>query len=123
MSRLRFWRRRDETPVVELNRTNPVRFAIVFLIVIAIAIYFGFTKAIPFKHGYRLNAQFASALNIKAKSPVRIAGVDVGEVTSVKPVGGNSRAAVVTMDINSNGLPIHADATAGILTRRPGGAR
>ena len=79
--RRRLWRRHDEIPVVELGRTNPVRFAILFLILLVIALYFGFTKHIPFKHGYRLNATFASALNIKGKSPVRIAGVNVGKVT------------------------------------------
>ncbi|HXP28486.1 MAG TPA: MlaD family protein [Solirubrobacteraceae bacterium] len=114
MSRVRFWRRRDETPVVELNRTNPVRFAIVFLIVIAIGIYFGFTKAIPFKHGYRLNAQFASALNIKPKSPVRIAGVDVGKVTGIERDG---QTALVKMELESKGLPIHSDATVKIRPR------
>ncbi|HEV2974204.1 MAG TPA: MlaD family protein [Solirubrobacteraceae bacterium] len=114
MSRVRWWRRRDETPVVELNRTNPIRFAVVFLLVIAIAIYFGFTKAIPFKHGYRLNAQFASALNIKPKSPVRIAGVDVGKVTGIARQGS---AALVKMEIESKGLPIHADATVKIRPR------
>ena len=67
MSRLRWWRRHDEIPVVELNRTNPVRFAIVLLLIVVIAVYFGFTKHIPFKHGFRLNAEFATAVNIKAQ--------------------------------------------------------
>ncbi len=114
MSRLRFWRRHDEIPVVELNRTSPVRFAIVFLVIIAIAIYFGFTKHLPFKHGYRLNAQFASALNIKGKSPVRIAGVNVGKVTGVKRQGST---ALVSMEIEERGLPIHSDATVKIRPR------
>jgi len=114
MSRLRFWRRHDEIPVVELNRASPVRFAIVFLVIIAIAIYFGFTKHLPFKHGYRLNAQFASALNIKGKSPVRIAGVNVGKVTGVKRQGST---ALVSMEIEDSGLPIHSDATVKIRPR------
>ncbi len=114
MSRVRPWRRRDQTPVVELNRSNPIRFAIVFLVVVAIAIYFGFTKAIPFKHGYRLNAQFASALNIKPKSPVRIAGVDVGKVTGIERRG---KTGLVKMEIESKGLPIHSDATVKIRPR------
>ncbi len=114
MSRFRFWRRHDEIPVVELNRTSPVRFAIVFLVIIAIAIYFGFTKHLPFKHGYRLNAQFASALNIKGKSPVRIAGVNVGKVTAVKRDGST---ALVSMEIEGRGLPIHSDATVKIRPR------
>ncbi len=114
MSRVRFWRRHDEIPVQELNRSSPIRFAIVFLIVIAVAVYFGFTKAIPFKHGYRLNAQFASALNIKPKSPVRIAGVDVGKVTGIQRDG---QTGLVKMEIESKGLPIHSDATVKIRPR------
>ena len=114
MSRFRWWRRHDEIPVVELNRSNPIRFAIVFLLVIAIAVYFGFTKHIPFKHGYRLNAQFASALNIKAKSPVRIAGVDVGKVTGIQRQGSTG---LVKMEIEPKGLPIHSDATVKVRPR------
>ena len=114
MSRLRWWRRHDEIPVVELNRTSPVRFAIVFLVIVAIAIYFGFTKHIPFKHGFRLNAQFASAINIKGKSPVRIAGVNVGKVTGIKRQGSTG---LVSMEIESRGLPLHADATVKIRPR------
>jgi phospholipid/cholesterol/gamma-HCH transport system substrate-binding protein len=114
VSRLRFWRRHDEIPVVELGRTSPIRFAIVFLVIVAIAIYFGFTKHLPFKHGYRLNAQFASALNIKGKSPVRIAGVNVGKVTGIKRQGST---AIVKMEIEPRGLPIHADATVKIRPR------
>jgi phospholipid/cholesterol/gamma-HCH transport system substrate-binding protein len=114
MSRLRFWRRHDEIPVVELNRTNPIRFAIVMILIIIVGVYFGFTKRIPFKHGFRLNAQFASAVNIKGKSPVRIAGVDVGKVSSIKRDGNTG---LVTMEIESRGLPIHADATAKIRPR------
>jgi phospholipid/cholesterol/gamma-HCH transport system substrate-binding protein len=114
MSRLRMWRRHDEIPVVELQRSNPLRFGIVFLVVLSIIVYFGFTKHIPFKHGYRLKAEFASALNIRPKSPVRIAGVNIGKVTSIKRVGNTG---LVTMEINKDGLPIHRDATLKIRPR------
>ncbi len=114
MSRLRWWRRHYEIPVVELGRSNPIRFAVIFLVIVAIAVYFGFTKHIPFKHGFRLNAQFASAINIKGKSPVRIAGVNVGKVASIKRQGSNG---VVSMEIESRGLPIHSDATVKIRPR------
>jgi phospholipid/cholesterol/gamma-HCH transport system substrate-binding protein len=114
MSRRRLWRRHDDIPVIELQRSNPVRFGIVFLLVVAIGVYFGFTKAIPFKHGFRLKAVFSTAVNIRPKSPVRIAGVDVGKVSSIERDGNAGR---VTMEIASNGLPIHADATAKIRPR------
>jgi len=112
--RLPRWRRHDEIPVVELNRTSPIRFAIVFLLIVIVAVYFGFTKRIPFKHGFRLNAQFASAVNIKPKSPVRIAGVNVGAVTHIKRQGSTG---LVSMEIEPRGLPLHADATVKIRPR------
>jgi phospholipid/cholesterol/gamma-HCH transport system substrate-binding protein len=114
MSRTRWWRRHDEVPVSELGRTNPIRFAIVGLLILVIAVYFGFTKHIPFKHGYRLNAVFDSALNVHSKSPVRIAGVNVGKVTSIKREG---HMGVVHMEIEGKGLPIHSDATVKIRPR------
>jgi phospholipid/cholesterol/gamma-HCH transport system substrate-binding protein len=114
MSRVRWWKRYDEMPVVELQRSNPVRFGIVVIVVTAIAIYFGFTKHIPFKHGFRLKAVFSTAVNISPKSPVRVAGVPVGTVSSVKRVGDTG---VVTMEISKGGLPIHRDATAKIRAR------
>ncbi|HEY7961134.1 MAG TPA: MlaD family protein [Solirubrobacteraceae bacterium] len=114
MSPLRWWRRRDELPVAELQKSNPVRLGIVVLVVTLIVVYFGFTKHIPFTHGFRLKAQFATAVNIRPKSPVRIAGVPVGKVESVQREGNTG---LVTMDIENDGLPIHADATLKIRPR------
>ncbi len=64
MSRLRLRRRRDELSVVEMQRYNPLRVGIVFLVILVIAVYFGFTKSIPFKHPYKLKAVFATGVNI-----------------------------------------------------------
>ncbi|MHB8234172.1 MAG: MlaD family protein [Solirubrobacteraceae bacterium] len=114
MSRVRFWRRHDEVPVVELQRSKPVRTGVIVIVLVALVTYFGFTKHIPFKHGFKLKAEFATAINIKPKSPVRIAGVDVGKVTSIQRQG---KAGLVTMEIESRGLPIHSDATLKIRPR------
>ena len=112
---MRLFKRHDQIAVSELQkRANPVRFGIVFVVILLIAIYFGFTKHIPFKHGYRLNAQFNTAVNIAPKSPVRIAGVNVGKVSSVRREGNTG---VVTMEIEGKGLPIYADATLKIRPR------
>ncbi len=67
--------------------------------------------------GFVLKAAFRSEAQLVASSPVRIAGVDVGQVTDIEPVGRGSDAATVTMRIDADGLPIHADATAKIRTR------
>jgi phospholipid/cholesterol/gamma-HCH transport system substrate-binding protein len=114
MSRVRWWKRYDEMPVVELQKSNPVRFGVIVIVITAIVVYFGFTKHIPFKHGFRLKAVFATAVNISPKSPVRIAGVNVGTVTSIKREGNTG---VVTMEISNGGLPIHRDATLKIRAR------
>jgi phospholipid/cholesterol/gamma-HCH transport system substrate-binding protein len=112
--RVRWWRRHNEVPVVELQRYKPARSGIIVIVVVALVTYFGFTKHIPFKHGFQLKAQFATALNIHPKSPVRIAGVDVGKVSSIKREG---HAGLVTMEIESRGLPIHSDATVKVRPR------
>jgi phospholipid/cholesterol/gamma-HCH transport system substrate-binding protein len=110
----RFWRRYDRTPVVELGRTNPVRIGVVVLVLAAIGVYFGFTKHIPFKHGFRLKAVFSTAVNVRPSSPVRVAGVDVGKVSAV---GREGNAGLVTMEIESTGLPVHSDATVKVRPR------
>jgi phospholipid/cholesterol/gamma-HCH transport system substrate-binding protein len=114
MSRVRWWRRYQELPVPELQKSNPVRFGLVTIVLLAIVLYFGFTKHIPGRHGFRLKAQFATAVNIAPKSPVRIAGVPVGQVTAIQRDGNTG---VVTMEISGSGLPIHRDATAKIRAR------
>jgi phospholipid/cholesterol/gamma-HCH transport system substrate-binding protein len=99
-------------------RVSSLAAGIAAALAIALAIYLVFGGPTPFSPSpFVLRAVFTTETELHIPSPVRIAGVDVGEVTSVKSLGNNSRAAVVTMDINSSGLPIHADATAGILTR------
>ena len=110
----RLLRRRDQIPASQLGRSNPVRAGAITIVVIAIVVYFGFTKHIPFTHGFRLNAVFNNAINIRPKSPVRIAGVDVGKVSSIRREG---NAGLVSMEIESAGLPLHEDATAKIRPR------
>ncbi len=114
MSRVRWWKRYDQVPVVELQKSNPLRFGIVVIVLTVIVVYFGFTKRVPFQHGFRLKGVFATAVNISPKSPVRVAGVDVGTVRSIKREGDTG---VVTMEISSTGLPIHRDATLKIRPR------
>jgi phospholipid/cholesterol/gamma-HCH transport system substrate-binding protein len=109
-----FGRRREAIPVSELGRGSRVKFALIMILVVIVGVYFGFTKRVPFKHGFQLKAQFSSALNIHSKSPVRVAGVDVGKVSSIKREG---KTGLVTMEIENRGLPIHEDATVKIRPR------
>src|SRR3954466_12055331 len=57
---------------------SPAKAGIIAIIVIAVATFWGFTRFNPFKSPYELKATFHTANNIQPKSPVRIAGVNVG---------------------------------------------
>jgi phospholipid/cholesterol/gamma-HCH transport system substrate-binding protein len=87
------------------------------LVVLAIGIYLGFTKEIPFRHHYTIEAVFPSANNIRVDSPVRVAGVNVGKVTRIAHVEDGRQAALVTMRIDKKGLPLHRDARLKIRPR------
>jgi phospholipid/cholesterol/gamma-HCH transport system substrate-binding protein len=89
---------------------------LVAVVVLAIVGFLGFTKDIPFTHGYILKAQFQSANSIRPDSPVRIAGVEVGKVKKIEALQGTD-AAVLTMELKKSALPIHEDATAKIRPR------
>jgi ABC-type transporter Mla subunit MlaD len=83
---------------------------------IVLLAYFGFTKANPFSNPYELKALFRDVETLKAGSPARIAGVDVGKVTKVEPKEGGG-AAEVTMELRDDALPIRDDARLQIRSR------
>jgi phospholipid/cholesterol/gamma-HCH transport system substrate-binding protein len=93
---------------------SPAKIGLVVAILSLVGFYLAFTKHIPFTgHGYELHATFRNATTLKQDSPVRIAGVNVGKVTSVQAKG---NAAEATFTISDEGLPIHKDAD---ITIRP----
>ncbi len=89
---------------------SPFKAGVIAIVVITLVTVWVFTKYNPFADPYEMQALFATANNLKAKSPVRIAGVNVGEVKEVKPMPDGSGAAMVKMEITENGLPLHEDA-------------
>jgi phospholipid/cholesterol/gamma-HCH transport system substrate-binding protein len=102
------------------KRIGNFQAGVLTLVLLCIGIYLGFTKSIPFRHHYTVSAVFRTANNVKPGSFVRIAGVNVGKVTSVDRIGGDDgdkQAAVVKMRIEKKGLPIHKDATLAIRPR------
>jgi ABC-type transporter Mla subunit MlaD len=111
-------RGQDRRRVSRKDRTgaSPFKVGLISVVFLSIVVYLGFTKALPLTHDFRLNAVFESANSIRANSPVRIAGVNVGKVTGVRRQDG-SNTSVVEMEIKDAGLPIHKDATAKIRPR------
>jgi phospholipid/cholesterol/gamma-HCH transport system substrate-binding protein len=95
---------------------SPFAVGLIAIVVIAILVFLGFTKDIPFTRGYEVKAVFQSANGLRPDSPVRIAGVEVGKVKKVEGQEGSNNA-VVTMAIDDNGRPLHKDATLKIRPR------
>src|SRR3954462_3508667 len=100
----------------ENRRFSNFQIGLIAIVLTFIGFYLAFTKSIPFAgHGYQLKAIVQDAENIRAKSPVRISGVDVGEVSDVQHLtganGDGQDAAVVTMDLKDTALPVRQDAT------------
>jgi len=112
----------DVAPKLEIRRQKPrvsnLQAAIVGIVVIVCACYLVFGGGLPFTgSGFQLKAVFTANTDLHIPSPVRIAGVQVGEVTGVERIKGSPNAGIVVMQIDNNGLPIHADATADIRSR------
>jgi phospholipid/cholesterol/gamma-HCH transport system substrate-binding protein len=85
------------------------------VLVVILAIYAAFGGHFPWQRDYELKAIVTSGLELQSRSPVRIAGVEVGKVKKVERGPGNT--AIVTMAIKDPGLPIHSDATIKIRPR------
>ena len=103
-----------------MSRLSSFGAGLIALVVIAVGCYFGFTKSNPFADRFAFTAAFRSANDLKVKSPVRIAGVNVGKVTKVEPVkagGADGAGAIVTMEVDDSGLPLHDDARLKIRPR------
>ena len=96
----------------------PFQVGAIAIVVLSILIYLGFTKDIPFVNDpYELKAVFADAQNMSKRSPVRIAGVEVGQVTKVEEFSDDSELTVVTMELKDDALPLHEDAELKIRPR------
>ncbi len=99
---------------------GPSAFAVgVTLLALALLVtYLSFAKDIPFvNEPYEIKAAFRDSAGIKPHSPVRIAGVEVGEVTRVQHTSPGAQAATVTLAIRDRGRPVRANASAKIRPR------
>ncbi len=104
----RVWGRRYRGP-------HPAFWGLLMVILLLLGSYLAYTKKLPFSdEGYTLTATFENAATLRETNPVRIAGVNVGEVINVESAGD---AAEVTFTVKEDGLPIHSDAELEIRPR------
>lgn len=96
-------------------RPSNAMIAVIFILIFTVGPYLAFTGHVPFtSYGYELKATFSNGVNIATNSPVRIAGVDVGQVISTERDG---EATTVTFTVEGKGQPVHDDAFAAIRPR------
>jgi phospholipid/cholesterol/gamma-HCH transport system substrate-binding protein len=100
---------------------NRLRRGLIVLVIGTAAFYYSLTHSLPFSGpgGSVLRAEFTTPNQVSGptplgsggQTPVRVDGVDVGHVESVKLVDGG-RAGIVTMRITDGDVHLRADATA-----------
>jgi phospholipid/cholesterol/gamma-HCH transport system substrate-binding protein len=93
---------------------HPLAVAAAVIAVAAFVTYYAFNGGLPFVHRFTLYAITNNSVNVRVTDPVRIAGIDVGSVEGTSPDG---RFTKIKFYVNSNGLPIHRDATVTIRDR------
>ncbi len=104
----RVWGRRYTGP-------HPAWIGLLVAAVIAAGGYLAYTKELPWSSpSYEVTATFENAATLRETAPVRIAGVNVGKVTDVEPVGD---AAKVTFTVDEEGQPLRSDAEIKIRPR------
>jgi virulence factor Mce-like protein len=96
---------------------SPFKAGVIALVLLGAVSFWAFTRFNPFSHPYQFSAVFQNVNNLQPKSPVRIAGVNVGKVESVTGLPGGRGAARVTMSVSKDGLPLHTDAQLKIRPR------
>jgi phospholipid/cholesterol/gamma-HCH transport system substrate-binding protein len=119
--------RRTLSPFRRLPDTAVGAFMVV---VIAIGSYLAYTKEIPWVSHDEVRAVFANAQSVRGDEPVRVAGVEIGQIVSVEhvqvdeestslaantdEVSANevpTEASMVTMRLNDDAPPIREDAS------------
>ena len=107
----------EEEEAMSARRISNAQIGLIAIVATLLGLYLAFTKSIPLVSGggYEVKAVFEDAQTLRPKSPVRVSGVEVGEVTKVEHLtdenGDGQDAAMVTMEVDESARPIREDAT------------
>ncbi len=94
---------------------HPLLVAALTILLAVVITYYAFSgKKIPFVQHFTMHALVRNSVYIIPGSPVRIAGIDVGKVTGAEADGTLTK---LSFQLDSNGQPVHKDATATIRDR------
>ncbi len=98
-----------------MRRITAFQAGLITIVLTVAALYLAFGGSLPWQSSFELRAVVTSANQLHSRTPVRIAGIDIGHVESIKR--GPGRLATVTMALEDSALPIHADATLKVRPR------
>lgn len=88
---------------------------LVVAVLIGCGVYLAFAKELPWSSpDYQVSATFENVATLRESAPVRVAGVNVGEVTEIEADGDLTR---VTFSIDDDGLELKQDAEVVIRPR------
>jgi phospholipid/cholesterol/gamma-HCH transport system substrate-binding protein len=93
------------------TRVPSVVAGLIAIAVISVGTYLGFTKRNPFADRFELHLAFSRSTSLIQGSPVRAAGVDIGEVRAIRAAPGSASASVITIEVHDEDLVLHRDAT------------
>ncbi len=103
-------------PVHSRRGLTPLNVGLILIVLSLIGVFFAFTKRVPFKQHYEISAVVQTSNLLAKGSVVRIAGVDVGEISGIERYEDSSNAKI-TMKIDPSARPIRKDATLKIRPR------
>ncbi len=111
---MRLLPRRNRKKTRRRSRLHPVAVSAIVIAATLFLVFYAFNGGLPFVHQYTMYAVVNNSVNVRMQSPVRVAGIDVGEVEGTTPDGSATK---ITFTLQNNGLPIHKDATLTIRDR------
>ena len=97
------------------NKVSPLGAGLMAVMVSFVAVWLAFGGPNPYDRKFELKAVVESGSELHSRTPVRVAGVDVGKVKKVER--GPGSLATVTMELEQRALPIHTDATLKVRPR------
>ena len=92
------------------GRLTAYQVGLIGLVLVVVLGYLAFSKDLPFTRPFEISAVFENAPPVRQGTVVRVAGVDVGKVSAVESIGGDSPGVRVTMEVEDEALPIHKNA-------------
>ncbi len=96
------------------RRLHPLAIAALMLFAILAITYYAFNRGVPFQHQFTMNAVVTNSVNVRGGDPVRIGGINVGQVAAVTADGNRSE---IELTLQPAALPVHRDATIAIRDR------